>query len=232
LNLIKSLRLLSRQRQWRKLSSSVNDSALSDFYQNIDLKFNSPYTETNFLAADLEMTGLDSAHDHIVSIGFVPIIRSNIALGQARHILIASNKGMGQSATIHHIRDQDLHRAVPLSTALNEFFTALKGKVLLLHHAPLDFAFLTQACQKCFGATLSLPVVDTLQLEHQRLLKRSHPIKKGELRLFNCRRRYNLADMPNHNALSDALATAELFLAITAYKGKSSDIDLSDLIRL
>ena len=38
----------------------------------------------------------------------------------------------------------------------------------------------------------------------------------GDLRLFNLRPRYNLPRYKAHNALSDAIATAELFMALAA----------------
>ena len=57
------------------------------------------------------------------------------------------------------------------------------------------------------------PWLCTLRLEQQRLARREQPLQRGELTLATCRRRYQLPDYPAHNALWDALATAELLLA-------------------
>jgi DNA polymerase-3 subunit epsilon len=45
------------------------------------------YRQVDYLAADLEMTGLDAESDHILSIGFVPIINQKVVLSGARTIL-------------------------------------------------------------------------------------------------------------------------------------------------
>ena len=44
-------------------------------------------------------------------------------------------------------------------------------------------------------------------------MRREQPIRQGELTLAACRARYHLPDYRAHNALGDALATAELLLA-------------------
>ena len=44
-------------------------------------------------------------------------------------------------------------------------------------------------------------------------------IAPGDLRLFNLRERYHLPNYKAHNALSDAISTAELFLALAAESG-------------
>ena len=54
---------------------------------------------------------------------------------------------------------------------------------------------------------------ETVGLEHRLLTRRDQPILQGDLRLQACRERYGLPPLPAHNALSDALATAELLLA-------------------
>ena len=56
--------------------------------------------------------------------------------------------------------------------------------------------------------------IDTLEIAQRVFERRNHTIQPGDLRLFNLRPRYNLPQYRAHNALSDALATAELFLAM------------------
>ena len=80
------------------------------------------------------------------------------------------------------------------------------------------------------------PVIDTLELEAQflrqqqslasRLLKKQLP----SLRLLYARERYNLPAYENHNALVDALATAELLQAQIVKQGLT-DIPVRTLWR-
>lgn len=176
------------------------------------------FRQVRYLALDLEMTGMDADSDHILSIGFVPIDNMRVMLSGARHILVNSSRGVGQSAVIHGIHDRDMVGASSLSEAMDCLLEALQGRVLLLHYAALDLAFLQEASQRLYGVPLLAMVVDTLVLENQRLQRNSTGQHGQSLRLSDCRRRYNLPDYHAHNALVDAVATAELFLAQVAHR--------------
>ena len=188
----------------------------------------SDFEEAEYLAADLEMTGLDPRHDHILSIGFVPIIQRRIRLRDARHMLVTSRLGVGQSATIHGIHDNELRHALPLTRVMQDFMKALGGRVLILHCAAVDLAFIGPACEQRFDLPLLAPLVDTLQLEKKRLMAagRLDHLPGDGLRLAECRARYHLPRYPAHNALTDALATAELFLAQAAHSAGGGRLPL------
>ena len=225
-------RLRRRRILWRRLAARCPLPSLAALYRGIDLKLDEPWTATDFLAVDLEMTGLNPARDAIVSVGFVPVSGGRILLADARHLLIAGRRDVGQSATIHRIRDQDLIEALPLPRALDILFGALEKRILVFHHGVLDISFLDSSCRTIADTPFQLPHADTLQLEKSRLLRRHQPIAPGELRLASCRRRLNLPDASGHNALSDALATAELFLALAAHKGPAGSVALKQLVTL
>ena len=188
------------------------------------------YRQVDYLAADLEMTGLDAQSDHILSIGFVPITNQKVVLGGAKHILINSDLGVGQSAVIHGIHDRDIEVATPLAVAMEILLQALAGKVLLLHCAQLDMAFLNRACKAIYGQELLVPIVDTMSIEEGRLQRQSGHGYIDSLRLGDCRSRYYLPQYAAHNALIDAVSTAELFLAQTSYRFGSHPSVLRQLL--
>ncbi len=178
----------------------------------------SDWRARSFLVCDGEMSSLDPRRGELLSLGWVTVAGGAIQLGSARHQLLASERGVGHSATIHHIHDRDLARAPAPATAMAALLQAAAGKVLVFHHAPLDLAYLDQLSRKLYGGPLLLPVVDTLQLERARLQRRGHPMAPGALTLQACRSRYGLPPHGAHNALLDALATAELLLAQIAHR--------------
>ena len=57
------------------------------------------------------------------------------------------------------------------------------------------------------------PIIDTLTLAKRLLDRATIPYEPSQLRLFNLRDKYGLPQYGTHNALSDALATVELFFA-------------------
>lgn len=181
-------------------------------------KTNLDWKSCEFFVVDTETSGLTTDQGELLSIGWVNIEQGKIPLKTAQHFLIENQQGVGQSAVIHQIRDCELKNATPPEDIADGFLLAAKGKVLVFHHAPMDMGFINAACQKFYGAPLLMPVVDTLRLEKIKLQSRQISIGQGVLTLAQCRGRYGLPSYPAHNALSDALATAELLLAQIQYK--------------
>lgn len=190
-----------------------------------------PIKMVPLLALDLEMTGLDAKTDQIISIGLVPIIEGQIKLDKSQHKLIKIKGSVGQSATIHGLVDNDLQQALPLNEALQWLFKEATGSLLIAHHAPLDLSFLEQALLKKNVKKCRLFAIDTLHIEHQRLLRKQAMIKEGDLKLANCRKRYNLPYYNAHNALIDAISCAELLLAQVSKMGGGEKIKASELLR-
>ena len=184
--------------------------------------------DVEFLVADLETSSLSANEGEVLSIGWVVIKHGKIQLGSAEHHLLKAKKTVGQSATIHHLRDCELEQGEELIDVAERFLQVSAGRVLVFHHALLDMNFLNKASRELFNSPLLLPVVDTLEIEKEKLLRQQDHIKKGELRLAECRSRYNLPAYPAHNALMDALSSAELLLAQIDYRGKGCR--LADLV--
>jgi DNA polymerase-3 subunit epsilon len=117
-----------------------------------------------------------------------------------------------------------------LRSILPELFERLAGKALLVHHAAIEQGFLDNICRDLYGNDFIAAVIDTEALARRRFEKRHMVFKPADLRLFNLRRHYSLPAYRAHNALSDALATAELFLAIVADIQPGMKVRLKDLM--
>ena len=185
------------------------------------------------MALDFETTGLDPDHDHILSIGLVEIDKLSVKLDTAWQQLIQTSRPIpGPSAVIHGITDDLATRGVALKSILPELLGRLAGKVLLVHHAATEQGFLDSICRNLYGSDFIAPVIDTEALARRRFEKRHVAFKPADLRLFNLRRRYGLPAYQAHNALSDAVATAELFLAIVADIHPSMNVRLKEVLSL
>jgi DNA polymerase-3 subunit epsilon len=188
------------------------------------------WREVSFLVCDAEMSSLEVANGELLSLGWVCVERGACALNSAQHHLIQASKTVGQSAAIHQLRDCELSEAESGDKVLEYFLACAAGKVLVFHNAALDMAFLNRLSRRCCDAPLLMPVVDTLRLEQKLMDRRQVPIQSGSLRLQACRERYNLPVYPAHNALLDAMATAELLIAHTRHRGGSKQLKLRDLL--
>lgn len=175
------------------------------------------HTRLSLLAVDLETTGLDPARDAILSIGFVPVDGDRILLSGARSAVVRAGGDVGQSAAVHGLTDDAVAAGVDLPAALADLLAALRGRVLLAHHAALERDFLSAACRTAFGGAFACVSVDTMELEH-RLLSPGWGDEPppGSLRLGAARQRHGLPRYRAHDALTDAIACAELYLAQTS----------------
>lgn len=174
-------------------------------------------TDVDIVALDLETTGLDPKQDSILSYGLVHLQRMTIRLKTSRHEFISVAEEIPEeSAVIHHITDDVAASGKPLEEVLPDILMELRGKVMLVHYAMIEQNFLDAACRKLYGTPFVIRTIDTLMLAQRLFEIRNHTIQPGNLRLFNLRPQYNLPQYKAHNALSDALATAELFLAMAA----------------
>ncbi len=176
-----------------------------------------PLADLRLLAVDIETTGLDPRRDRVLSIGWLPVDGGRIGLGGVGRVVVRDDggtAGVGQSATVHGLTDDRLAGGVPLSEAVGCLLGALAGRVLLAHFARIETEFLSAACERAWGAGMPCVVVDTFELERRVVAGGwgAEP-RPGALRLWTARERRGLPVYRAHEALTDALACAELYLA-------------------
>lgn len=210
------------RRQRAACASELPDSALRRVLKSDLPSAGEALHRVDLLAIDLEMTGLDSSRDEIVSIGWVPLNAGPnglaIDLKGCGHILVQSDavESVGQSATIHGIRDCDRRPGISLEQALEALFEPLVGRVPVFHHAPLDSAFIDRACRSIWNAGWVSPVIDTLAWHRQRQLHKGDTTAANVTGLDALRRWHGLSPRAHHHALDDALSCAELALILAA----------------
>lgn len=210
--------IFSLQKRRTRFLKKMPDSPLRAFYQT---PFPTPHTdwrEIDILAVDLETTGLNSKTDEILSFGYCTLSNQSLLLGSSNHILTRPSCDIPEvSAVVHGILDDEACNAQPLADVLPSLLQALAGKAMLAHYSPIEYNFIDATCQRLYGFPFICPVIDTLALEAKKLKAESRVIGSGDLRLANARQRYGLPRYPAHNALTDAIAAAELFLAQMAH---------------
>ena len=176
-----------------------------------------PVAQVEFLALDVETTGLDPRTDHLLSLGWVPVVGTQVVLAHARELRVRppGDVDVGSSATIHRLTDDQLSDAASLADVLPLLLRALHGRVLLAHHTPIELEFLAAATVSAYDSRPPLTAVDTMSLQH-RLQADVHGEAAGSLRLDAARRAYGLPRYSAHHALTDAMAAGELLLAQVA----------------
>ncbi len=215
----------------RQLARQTSPGPLKDFYETPYPDKSADVRDVDFIALDLETTGLDARKHEIVSIGWVPIHRLQIDFSGCVHQLVKPSGAItAESAVVHRIFDTHLEDAPSLEEGLAKVLPELAGKVLIAHHARVEWTFLSEACKRVYGAPFEMPTVDTLLVERRIALRRNQDLARGAYRLNACRKRYNLPRYGAHNALMDAIAAGELFLAQAEHKRHGKALALKEMI--
>lgn len=166
------------------------------------------------LSVDFETTGLKPNTDQILSIGHIEIRNHEIILSSANHQIICTSGNLSEeNVVIHQITDDAKTGGEKLELVVENLLSALAGKAMLVHFGRIEKTFLDAACKQIYGMAPVFPMIDTLTLAKRRLDRATLPYDPSQLRLFNLREKYELPQYGAHNALSDAIATAELFFA-------------------
>ena len=215
----------------KRLLKKVPSGPLHDFLSVPFPSLDTPLSELPILAVDFETTGLDAKADKLLSVGFVTLAQQQIQLKSSYHQIIkAKTRLEASNVIIHQITDDQKDQGKPLNVVVEKLLQALAGKVMLVHFARIERQFLQQACLELYGFAPDFPMIDTLVVAKRQLDKRDVSYDPSELRLSSLRYQMKLPDHHGHDALNDAVATAELLLGQMANKANSDDILLNDII--
>lgn len=220
-----SIKSGNRKQDWpdnyRIAAEKAKDARIQAFYQAGCPDPQTPVGEVPLVALDFETTGLDADRHSIISIGLVPFTLSGIQLGKAWHQIVRPQLPLQQdTVTIHGITHSEIEHAPDLTDVLDTLFQHLNGRIPVVHYRNIERPFLNRALQWRLKEQLRFPVIDTMAIEAHLHPKRN-PSRWQQLmgkqpisiRLADSRTRYGLPHYAGHNALIDAIATAELFQA-------------------
>lgn len=214
----------------RALKRAV-DGSLRDY---LATPFPSPRQDcrdTEFVALDLETSGVDGERDDILSVGLVVLRGPRLELASHRHWLVRPRTQLREeSVVVHGLTDDAVACGLPLAVVLPQVLATLAGRVLVAHHAPFERAFLDHACRSVYGGPFIAPMVDTQRLEQRRRERRNLPLRREELRLGAVREAYGLPRHRAHDALADAIAAGEVWLAQWATLAGNGQLPLHSVL--
>ncbi|MBK9516474.1 MAG: 3'-5' exonuclease [Anaeromyxobacter sp.] len=186
--------------------------------------FHSPaWDSVVYWSLDIETGGLDAKRDPILAVGMLPVRAGILRLGEAYQSLIRPEAGRvikPESVRAHQLVQGEVDAAPALGDVLLEVDRRLREGALLVHHQAIDVVFLKRAYARLGRTWPKPPVVDTVELIHK-LDRKTRFIRPADAQpdvpstnLSETRRRHGLPDYQAHDALTDAIATAELFLVL------------------
>jgi len=183
--------------------------------KRLDLKCT--INETDFVAFDTELTGLDFKQDSIISIGAVKLQGATILPGKTFYRLVKPECELKRkSVVVHELTHTDLECAEDLLEVIGDFVNFIDDAVLIGHFVHIDLNFVNKPLQQAFSVSLKNPALDTATL-HDWLYDNDSRFAKHyqgmtlKSDLFSMAKKYGVEGSKSHNSFSDAYITAQLF---------------------
>jgi DNA polymerase III subunit epsilon len=168
-------------------------------------------SEREYVALDLETTGLIAETDRIVEIGAVRFLGDGQEIGRFQRLVNPQRPMSPAAFAIHGLSDSELTDAAPAREILPEFLSFLGNPAttaLLAHNAAFDAGFLGRELSRAGLVAPSHSLFDTLALSRRRLPQlASH-------RLDNLARILGLDTAGAHRALADSLRVKAIWLRL------------------
>jgi DNA polymerase III epsilon subunit family exonuclease len=171
-----------------------------------------PLGDLDFIALDLETTGLEPASSRIVEFGAIRFRLEGETLGSFEQLVDPQCRIPRVAVEVHGITDVMVRGSPTVGDVLPRFFDFLgdPATILLAHNASFDLGFLTAAATKSGLHFPNHAVLDTLDLARvflRGLYRR---------RLIDVASYLGVAKREDHRALSDARLVMDSFRAMIA----------------
>lgn len=158
-----------------------------------------------FSVVDIETSGLSLRWHRILQVAVVTVADGQILDQWSSLVRLRWPWQRVGPRNVHHLDRRTLRAAPDRDAVLEELARRIDGSVFTAHNAAFDWAFISRAARK---AGIDLPHVDRLCT--LRLSRRLDPDRQLSHRLPDVCMRYAVTNQRPHDALHDAIATAQV----------------------
>ncbi|MBO5953980.1 MAG: PolC-type DNA polymerase III [Oscillospiraceae bacterium] len=158
--------------------------------------------DEEYVAFDLETTGLYARRDRIIEIGAVRM-KNGCEIERFQTFVDPGCTLEKRTMELTGITDEMLHGAPSQRQAVEQFMEFVGDSVLVAHNASFDTAFIERACEE-FGIPCEITCVDTLALSQNLLTQ------LNKFSLDTVAKEFELADFNHHRAGDDALVCGRI----------------------
>ena len=182
--------------------------------------------DAELVVFDLETTGLSARSCRICEIGAVRVRALEVA--DTFGTLVDPGTILPPSvAALTGIRADELRGAPRADVALRRFLAFAGEAPLVAHNARFDLSFLDRGVERLTGLRCAATVIDTVWLARRLLDRRSERVSLARLAHF-----FGVSVEPCHRALPDALATAEILIALLGLAQERGARTVGDVVEL
>lgn len=224
--------MFTRRAGWlgnRPQLSATQQQQLAEWQSLPGVALNRPFGDVRCVVVDVETSGLNLIGDRLISIGAVAVVSGQIALGDSFSVVLQQPMvSYKENILIHGIGGAAQTEGVPAADALLAFLDYLRKDPLIAFHVTFDETMIRRAMLRYLGISFNHPWLDMAYV-----MPALNPVLAARLRsLDDWIAHFDIRNDARHNALADALATAQLFQVALAQARMKKVFDFSGLFNL
>ena len=171
------------------------------------------------VAIDCETTGLDTRRDDIVSVAAVPIHGSRILASQRFEATVRPSTRMkAEAIKVHRLREGDVASGRRMEEVLPELLRFIGSRPLVGYYLEFDIAMINKPMRRLLGIELPNARIEVSSLYYERKYGDASQGAQVDLRFAAIRVDLGLPALDQHDACSDALMTAMMYVCLADLK--------------
>jgi DNA polymerase-3 subunit epsilon len=199
-------------------------SRLMDRYTLSDQKYLflfEPGPEDEVVSIDCETTGLDPSRDEIISVAAIKIRGGRILASQSFQAVVRPRVAIAAAAIkVHGLREIDVANARPMQDILPDLLHFIGGRPLIGYYIDFDIAMLNNHVAEFLCIHLPNPRIEVSGMYYERKYGDAPPGTRIDLTFANILNDLKLPLFNQHDAYSDALMTAMIYVSLKDYKAR------------
>lgn len=225
--LSKLKRVLQRWCAARPVLDGQQSQRLAHWAALPETDHSAPFAQTRYVVVDVETTGLNLMTDTLISIGAVGVVNGRVVLADSFSVVLQQSQSSGRdNILLHGISGSAQRGGEQPADALLDFLEFIGKDPLVAFHVTFDETMIRRAMRQYLGLTLKHSWLDLAYVMPSLFpaLMHSHRV------LDDWSGHFDIHNAARHNAVADALATAQLLL-IAMVEGKNTGAECFDGLR-
>ena len=187
---------------------------------NFRLLFEPP-PQGEAVSIDCETTGLNARKDDIVAVAAVRIRGNRILTSQRFEATVRPTvKPKPDAIKVHRLREQDVAQARTMEEVLPELLRFIGSRPLVGFYLEFDVAMLNKHVRRLLGIELPNEQIEVSGTYYERKYGDAPPGAQVDLRFMSILNDLGLPALDQHDAYSDALMTAMMYLKLDDLKAR------------
>jgi DNA polymerase III subunit epsilon len=177
------------------------------------------------VSLDCETNGFNAFVDDVVSIAAIKIRDSRLLTSQAFQAVLRQDSAMDVSAIkVHRLREKDVAGGRTIYEVLPEFLRFIGSRPLVGYWVSFDVRMLNKYLLSMLNIHLPNRLIDVSKLYYERKYGSAPPGTPIDLRYASILADLGLQELPQHDAFSDALGAAEMYMILRDMRQRGARI--------